>query len=856
MRLSSKYKSPTLSPKPFKSWLFTQGGSSHTVATHSQTDASGNTYVLGNFQNIVFMGTHTLESQQKWGLYIAKISHTGSFAWVKTIGLKPKVQAEQSMATEVGLALDSNNNVTIAINTKAGTLQFGKGKPQTTDGSPWLAKLDTNGQFLWTQQLNKIQSVGLLRVAPTTGDIYVRGQLNTSTTFGSSNLSGQGRSPALFVGAVSADGKPLWALQGGPIYSRSTPAFNMAVDAKGNLWFAGRPGTTHLTFRGGKIFRSSNLGWSFLAKSSNGYLSWHQEGAYDMSFRKIQTGNDNLELVGTAYREVTFGKVKLARGGFYLNVAGDGTIQEHQSTTINLTYNVSGSFFRDGKYVFLGQSTYPITLGKTKINVSQSQPYYLGFWNPKNNEASGKQLFLNGQHAHLHPAPSKHVVLVGHNRSQKAALDIQVQRFDLDAGYAKTITVSKGLPTIQPIKMKVLSNGTHVVLAKVNGKTYLRWLSIETKGKERNVLFGVSPGGKVQWAYYFPGNDFTIDKDDNICLFGLSKQPMEVTKDIKIPGWRLFVAKWDKKGQFHHLQTTKFSGSIDPQLYALDIHGNFYVAGLALRSLTVGDIPAKPENLYLTYVAKISPLGKVLWLAGGGPRQQDNFQGLAVDPAGYIYLGGVTFSQETSFGDLKLPAQSNKWSRPKGMLVLSPNGKFHSLSVQKEGIWDCKTVQLTPAFHHGAVVTGHCPYGLPGQKGSTSFAARFKTDASKQWLHVFQGTNPLQPFSVSFDPKDNTILAGNFEGSLTLGKKTLRSKGKSDIFLGWVNSKGEWFQSTSFGSKNDDLLTSLSIRVDHLSLLGTTRSAHTWKSLTFEPEKGNPLFLLGTTVKEILSSQP
>lgn len=104
------------------------------------------------------------------------------------------------------------------------------------------------------------------------------------------------------------------------------------------------------------------------------------------------------------------------------------------------------------------------------------------------------------------------------------------------------------------------------------------------------------------------------------------------------------------------------SGIHDPAGFALDVDaaGNAYVTGQAEPGLaaTPGAVDAAPvqplvhvspafQSASHAFVAKLDPAGALLWAARLGGNDHDRGTGIAVDAAGFVYVGGKTAS--TSF---------------------------------------------------------------------------------------------------------------------------------------------------------------------------------------------------------------
>ena len=65
--------------------------------------------------------------------------------------------------------------------------------------------------------------------------------------------------------------------------------------------------------------------------------------------------------------------------------------------------------------------------------------------------------------------------------------------------------------------------------------------------------------------------------------------------------------------------------------------------------------------------------------------------------------------------------------------------------------------------------------------------------------------------AMARDAAGNTVVAGHFYGTFTLGTTTLTSAGYSDIFVARVSSNGEWMQAVRAGGTGEDFVNALKL---------------------------------------------
>jgi hypothetical protein len=146
------------------------------------TDGSGNSYITGDYTASLAIETSSSNFQVPYDTatdwfprYILKFDATGNFVWAKKIG-------GNFPNTLNSLAVDPNGSVylsdvffdTIDIDPGSGTQLISNLTGPTSNSSPFLVKLDTNGNFEWVNQ-----SAGNSVIkTDSAGNIYAKGSSN------------------------------------------------------------------------------------------------------------------------------------------------------------------------------------------------------------------------------------------------------------------------------------------------------------------------------------------------------------------------------------------------------------------------------------------------------------------------------------------------------------------------------------------------------------------------------------------------------------------------------------------------------------------------------------------------------
>lgn len=259
-------------------WAVKAGGPGSDRGISVACDATGDIYVTGYYYGTAQFGTFTLNSvNSTQDIFIAKLSSTGTFLWVKSAG---GPIAESPYA----IAVDNLNNV-IVTGEFQGAATFGTQtltsatNPYTNNPSfdVFTCKYDGNGNFAWAKQgAAHLDDRGIDVGTDASGNIFVCGQFSDTITFGITHLNTIQN--AVFIIKYDANGQEQWFVKAGAI---SSIAYGLAVDNNndvyvtgdytGNIIFFGTPNNTLNGAFSNRIF---------LVKYSNsGNYLWGKEDA-------------------------------------------------------------------------------------------------------------------------------------------------------------------------------------------------------------------------------------------------------------------------------------------------------------------------------------------------------------------------------------------------------------------------------------------------------------------------------------------------------------------------------------------------------------------------------------------------
>lgn len=196
-------------------------------------DASGNVYLTGTFSGTASFGSYSVTSAGYTDAYVAKLSSSGSWLWVRRGG---GTNYESSFC----IAVDNASNLYLGGSFE-GTATFG-GTPSLTAVGSWdvfVAKLDSDGNWLWSRRGGGTSYEDPIGIATdASANVYVMGYYNgnASTAFGSTTLTGMGGWD-IWLAKLDSAGNWLWANKMGG--SANDFCTDMVVTAPSSIYLTG-----------------------------------------------------------------------------------------------------------------------------------------------------------------------------------------------------------------------------------------------------------------------------------------------------------------------------------------------------------------------------------------------------------------------------------------------------------------------------------------------------------------------------------------------------------------------------------------------------------------------------------------
>ncbi|MEI7587006.1 SBBP repeat-containing protein [Runella sp.] len=249
--LSVTYTLQTISSaSSFKSWR--AGSNGNDTGNGIATDATGNVYVIGNYNSAIVFGSTNLSVSGTLGtndVFIAKYNSNGDLAWVQRITGDNNLSMNEEGKS---IAVDDNGNVYV-IGQVSNNAGFFNSPADVRSGSPnirrqpngsgdaFVAKYDRDGQLQWSKLYGgggPDQGVGL---ALHSSGLYITGFFSApSATFGSTVIPASGIEGKydIFIAKLNlTNGDALWAVSCGGF--ENDYASSIAADTDGNAYITG-----------------------------------------------------------------------------------------------------------------------------------------------------------------------------------------------------------------------------------------------------------------------------------------------------------------------------------------------------------------------------------------------------------------------------------------------------------------------------------------------------------------------------------------------------------------------------------------------------------------------------------------
>jgi hypothetical protein len=373
------------------SWVTPFSYDDYNIASSIKVDATGNSYVCGNYYITGSAGPPTGTS----GAFIAKFSSAGSMLWTDTV--------KDSDAGGCRLDIDASGNVYFATYV-TGTHMIG-GTSVTSMGLKdiVIAKYNTSGALQWVKSAGGSGNDAAQGIAAdAAGNIFVTGYFGTTASFDGTMKTAVGYSD-IFLAKYSAAGTLMWVqtASGDADTTSGTgidQAMDLALDNTGNPVIAGY--FAREVMFGGTTLTSPGVGGGFIAKADAlGNWVWATNtGTAPTGIDMDNTGNGYIS--GAFAGSATIGSTTLTSGGsldvYLAKFDNSGAIlwvKQAGGTDEDRGYDVAvdnlGNPYLTGS--FMGDMAF----GSTNLTISGEENSFVAKYDASGNFVWAKQISAN-----------------------------------------------------------------------------------------------------------------------------------------------------------------------------------------------------------------------------------------------------------------------------------------------------------------------------------------------------------------------------------------------------------------------------------------------------------------------------
>lgn len=327
------------------------------------SDEVGNTYTTGFFIGSVDFGDTSLTSVGLSDTFVTKLDSNGNVIWAEQIG-------DAGLGVDLGISISTDNlgNSYVTGIKGAETETDISADPTSVDGEAFIAKIDSNGNLVWTQDFDSTSfSGGQDIVTDETSNSYVIGTFLDDVTLESQTLLSSGDTD-IFVTKLDSNGNVEWSQKFGSTLSDTGNA--IGLDSADNLYVTGSFEDT-VTF-GNTTLTSNGESDAFVAKLDNsGNIVWAQNfggTSLDSGANISVDEQDNIYVTGSFEDTVSFGDTTFSSSSendsFILKFDTDGNILSAEQLDYSLLDIAAGN---EGNVYGTGGFEDTVTIGDTTL---------------------------------------------------------------------------------------------------------------------------------------------------------------------------------------------------------------------------------------------------------------------------------------------------------------------------------------------------------------------------------------------------------------------------------------------------------------------------------------------------------
>jgi hypothetical protein len=622
-------------------WANRIGSENDDISWSLAVDASGNSYITGQFGNVVDFdpgaGTQNLTASGL-DIFLAKYDASGNYVWAKGMG---GTGNENGYAVAVDV---SGNSYITGYFTGTADLDPGAGVQSLTSNGLsdiFLAKYDASGNYVWSKRMggiNNDEGAGL--AVDATGNCYLTGTyrgpnpVDFDPAAGTQNLLTPSGTD-IYLAKYDGAGNYVWAKGiGGTSIDNG---YCITIDASGRIYSAGSfgetvdfdpgAGTAPLTAgtsnANGFVLQLNNAGNYVWAKAQGGYnnVSHYEQGtgiAVDASGNSYVTGY----FAGTVDFDPGPGTQPLTSAGNYdiflakYDALGNYVWAKKMGSSLGndigsgLVLDASGNCYIAGH--FYNTVDFDPGAGTQNLSAAGNSDIFLAKY-----DASGNYVW------------AKSMGSANNDMGYALAIDASGNSY-ITGSFIGTVDFDPGTGT----QNLMAAGGSDIYLAKYDGAGNYIWAKSMGGSTDNDVAYGV--------AIDASGNSYITGSFMGTADF----DPGAGTQNLIASGSTdIFLAKYNASGNYIWAKSINGAGNEVGYSVAVDGLGNSYISGNFSGTVDF-DAGTGTSNLTAVgssndgFLAKYDATGNYVWARSFGSINNDLGQEVAIDASGNSYITG------------------------------------------------------------------------------------------------------------------------------------------------------------------------------------------------------------------------
>lgn len=251
----------------------------------------------------------------------------------------------------------------------------------------------------------------------------------------------------------------------------------------------------------------------------------------------------------------------------------------------------------------------------------------------------------------------------------------------------------------------------------------------------------------------------------------------------------------------------------------VDSAGNIYTAGWFQGTVDFGLGEVRSQGDRDAYLVRRGEDGRATWVQNFGGPGKDVVWGLAVAPSGNVAVAAVYHDAIELAQGVLLPATSDGYD---GVVAeYAPDGRLlWHVTLHSPGeahlfgihVNPKEEVVVTGSFDESLTVGGET---LVSEGQRDGLVVKISPQGNVRWTHRFGGKGPDFGYGITSGPRGRVIVAGSVQSTVDFGGGPTAGGNDNDAVLVTYDADGELLWTRRFGDNKSQEAMSVAIAPDH-----------------------------------------